>query len=296
MKYWTLIATGITIAASLLFAQETAQETAKETAEKATETEAETPAAEVEAKEKAAQEGVVSLREIYNHRSDWPREIKVTKDIEGEDGFKSGDTVRLIGVTSAGVKVMKDSVRAVLPAESTSIVADIEAETGKELARVIPEPEPEPGEPGVVSASQERAIPGDELVGQDGEKFDKSSIGGKYVGIYYSAKWCPPCKAFTPSLVKFRNDNADEFEVIFVSSDRSKDAMLDYMTSYKMDFAATAFGSKMHKELQKKYAARGIPHLVIIAPDGSVVSKNGRGDISSNAKGALDDWKKAAAK
>ena len=45
----------------------------------------------------------------------------------------------------------------------------------------------------------------------------------KYYAFYYSAVWCPPCKAFTPDLVKFydrmRKSGAD-FEIVFVSSDR----------------------------------------------------------------------------
>ena len=44
----------------------------------------------------------------------------------------------------------------------------------------------------------------------------------KYVGIYFSAHWCPPCRNFTPVLAEFYNavnQNGKIFEVIFVSSD-----------------------------------------------------------------------------
>ncbi|KAJ9591496.1 hypothetical protein L9F63_001982, partial [Diploptera punctata] len=51
-----------------------------------------------------------------------------------------------------------------------------------------------------------------------------SQLDGLVKGIYFSAHWCPPCKAFTPQLIdtysKVRGKGND-FEVIFVSSDRS---------------------------------------------------------------------------
>ncbi|GLV36728.1 hypothetical protein CBL_02437 [Carabus blaptoides fortunei] len=42
-------------------------------------------------------------------------------------------------------------------------------------------------------------------------------------GFYFSAHWCPPCRAFTPQLVdtyKMLRKKDPGFEVIFVSSDR----------------------------------------------------------------------------
>ncbi|KAJ1524214.1 hypothetical protein ONE63_010734 [Megalurothrips usitatus] len=43
------------------------------------------------------------------------------------------------------------------------------------------------------------------------------------IGVYFSAHWCPPCKAFTPQLVATYNavrERGHNFEVVFVSSDR----------------------------------------------------------------------------
>jgi thiol-disulfide isomerase/thioredoxin len=51
------------------------------------------------------------------------------------------------------------------------------------------------------------------------------ALSGKHVGIYFSAHWCPPCRAFTPQLVgtysKLIKDGTD-FEIVFVSMDRSQ--------------------------------------------------------------------------
>lgn len=42
-------------------------------------------------------------------------------------------------------------------------------------------------------------------------------------GFYFSANWCPPCRAFTPQLADaYRRIRKKEpgFEIVFVSSDR----------------------------------------------------------------------------
>jgi nucleoredoxin len=50
-----------------------------------------------------------------------------------------------------------------------------------------------------------------------------ASLAGKYVGVYFSAHWCPPCRRFTPKLAStynFLQATGKPFEVIFVSADR----------------------------------------------------------------------------
>ena len=72
-----------------------------------------------------------------------------------------------------------------------------------------------------------------DLVQLDDEKLKKAKdidLGSKkYVAFYYSAHWCPPCRAFTPELSKFydkvKKKHGDDFELVFVSSDKNEKAM-----------------------------------------------------------------------
>lgn len=97
----------------------------------------------------------------------------------------------------------------------------------------------------------------------------------KYYAIYYSAHWCPPCRGFTPKLVDFYNKASrkyDNFEIIFVSSDRSEDAMADYMKEADMPWLALDYDKKKASKALTKYAGGGIPCLVLVDNDGNVLS------------------------
>ena len=98
----------------------------------------------------------------------------------------------------------------------------------------------EPGLPGILPAKLEDA---------SGKEVDPSSLKGKTVGLYFSAHWCPPCRAFTPSLVKFRDKHAEEdFEIVTVFSasmppppDYSKDQLALDMISYRLEHEEVTF-------------------------------------------------------
>ena len=117
------------------------------------------------------------------------------------------------------------------------------------------------------------------------------ALEGKLIGIYFSAEGCPPCRAFTPTLVEFRDKYQDEFEVVFVSSDPTPNAQRQYMERYKMDFLAVENNSDTTKKLRSKFSLQGIPTLVVVGPDGRLITKNGRIELSQDSETALENWK-----
>ncbi len=130
------------------------------------------------------------------------------------------------------------------------------------------------------------------ILNNEGKEVDASVLGNKIVGIYFSAKWCPPCRGFTPTLVEFRDQNSKDFEVVFVSSDRSQEDQLKYMKEYGMKWYTLPHRSDAANALAEKFQVRGIPSLVIVDAKGKTVSKNGRSEVSQNPKGALAGWRK----
>ena len=130
------------------------------------------------------------------------------------------------------------------------------------------------------------------LLDAAGTEVSREILKGKYVGIYFSASWCPPCRTFTPKLVDFRNANKEEFEVVLVGADRSAKAQANYMKKYKMPWLAVKHQSLSANLLVKKMGVSGIPYLVILAPDGSIVTKDGRSELGRSPGKALAKWKK----
>lgn len=96
----------------------------------------------------------------------------------------------------------------------------------------------------------------------------------KYLAVYYSAHWCGPCRAFTPDLVDYYNRTKaehPEIEIVFVSSDRSEEEWENYMLEEKMPWYAVQFRKAATSRL-KDYGGPGIPCLVLMTPDGEVLS------------------------
>jgi len=136
---------------------------------------------------------------------------------------------------------------------------------------------------------------GPELVDANGNKVELSSLEGKVIGLYFSAEWCPPCRAFTPDLVRARDGSSNDFEVVFVSSDRSAEAQAKYMQGYRMKWPALPFDPEKSRALGDKFGVRGIPALVIIDDQGNLITDQGRRELGQNPRQAIRDWKKAAA-
>ncbi len=135
---------------------------------------------------------------------------------------------------------------------------------------------------------------GESFVNAEGETVGAEALEGKEViALYFSAVWCPPCRAFTPRLVEAANTLREEgkpFEVIFVSRDRNEEAMLGYMKDYKMPWLAMPFGDAKGQALMQRYGIRGIPSLVIIDGEGNTITTQGRGAIASRGAKAFETW------
>lgn len=128
----------------------------------------------------------------------------------------------------------------------------------------------------------------------DGE-FEKK----KLIGLYFSAYWCGPCRKFTPSLVAFYNKNAaahPEFEILFVSNDKTAGAMQVYMRDQQMPWPALSFDKVAGNAALKKYAGSGIPCLVVVDENGKVIFDTYSGKNSRGPEAVLADLDQLFAK
>lgn len=128
-----------------------------------------------------------------------------------------------------------------------------------------------------------------------GGRVELAAIEGKIVGLYFSAHWCPPCRAFSPKLVEFRNAHQKDFEVVFVSSDKSEEDQFTYMKEVNMPWPVVPYKSQPVQELKGKYGIRSIPTLIICSPKGKVITTQGRQEVSDAPDACIARWQEKAA-
>ena len=128
------------------------------------------------------------------------------------------------------------------------------------------------------------------LIDRNGNEVSLDSLNGKYVGIYFAAQWCSGCRAFSPLLVPFRNENNERFEVVFVSADKNKQAQFDYMNEVGMDWPTLEHRSAPVLALKSRFEVTSIPTLIILSPKGELITRDGRSDVRKTPAEAMNKW------
>ncbi|WVZ57237.1 hypothetical protein U9M48_007646 [Paspalum notatum var. saurae] len=120
----------------------------------------------------------------------------------------------------------------------------------------------------------------DYVVGKSGAKVPVSGLVGKTVILYFSAKWCAPCRAFLPTLVKeytkIKEKNSG-FEIVFVSLDKDQASYDEYFSD--MPWLALPLGDARKQSLTKKFKIRDIPSLIAIGPSGLTLTMDAKSKL-----------------
>ena len=274
----------------------------------------------------------VGFRDLHRYQEYLPDYLNLVEDItvEAESGdpqkLTAGTALEIIGIQNNGIKVRVGNGSALLKPEQTDVASQLKDRAEAAGVTVRFQGKAKPRTPKVAStppansnpeAPKHEEVPEvakgnlppipigllegeltklfpEKLLNRTGKEVPRDLLAGKFVGVYFSAHWCPPCRAFTPKLVKFRNENREEFEVVFASSDRSPEAQFDYMRGAGMEWLTLPHRGPDANRLAQKFGVRGIPMLVILSPEGKVISSNGRADIMTQGNTALDAWKKSS--
>ena len=87
---------------------------------------------------------------------------------------------------------------------------------------------------------------GDTVISHSGSTSTRKLAGeGRVIGLYFSAHWCPPCRAFTLQLVEWYKSfkaqaaRGKDLDIVFVSSDKDEQTFLEYfqpMPWYSLPF------------------------------------------------------------
>lgn len=123
----------------------------------------------------------------------------------------------------------------------------------------------------------------------------------KTLVFYFSAHWCPPCRGFTPKLSetykkmvqRYKDEGKEQdFEFIFVSWDNDKDEFDKYFAD--MPWKAINYGDEnfpgLKETMEEIFPIKGIPHLGVMKPDGTIINEACRGDAEADPEGTEFPW------
>ncbi|KAL4617562.1 nucleoredoxin-like protein 2 [Arapaima gigas] len=139
------------------------------------------------------------------------------------------------------------------------------------------------------------------LLNKDGEPVEpEEALRNKVVALYFSAGWCPPCRDFTPLLCDFYTELVEEreppaqFEVVFISSDKSPEDMVEYYHELHGDWLALPWHDPYKHDLKKKYNITAVPRLVVVKESGEVITDKGRKQIRDQGLACFQNWLEVA--
>ena len=99
---------------------------------------------------------------------------------------------------------------------------------------------------------------------------------GKYILLDHWASWCGPCKAEMPYIKKTWEAFAgDRFDVVSVAVSDKRDDTIAALARLDMPWHQILDAQKIPSAL---YGVNAIPHLILFAPDGTILKRGLRGD------------------
>jgi thiol-disulfide isomerase/thioredoxin len=104
-----------------------------------------------------------------------------------------------------------------------------------------------------------------------GEVFSEASLKGKKVAINFWASWCGPCHMEMPDLVRFANENPDDFIVVAVNIAETLNEVEPFVEEYGITFPVLLDKTG---ELSQEYQVLGLPTTIFLHSDGTIASKH----------------------
>ena len=100
---------------------------------------------------------------------------------------------------------------------------------------------------------------------------------GKVTLVDFWASWCGPCRAEIPKLQALKSQYGDKFDVLGVAVWDNPDDTRKAMEQMEITWPVI-IGTQQLNEPTDLYGIKGIPHIIIFGPDGTILSRGLTGD------------------
>ena len=104
---------------------------------------------------------------------------------------------------------------------------------------------------------------------------------GKVTLVDFWASWCGPCRAEIPKLQALKSKYGDKFDVLGVAVWDNPDDTRKAMEQMEITWPVI-IGTQQLNEPTDLYGIKGIPHIIIFGPDGTILSRGLTGDDLAN--------------
>ena len=116
----------------------------------------------------------------------------------------------------------------------------------------------------------------------DGSTVDLAKLRGKVVLIDFWATWCEPCMHEVPNVVAvYKRFHEKGFEIVGISLDSHKDAMLKVTLEKEMTWPQYFDGKGGKNEISSAFHINSIPAMWLVNKNGFVVTTNARGNLEA---------------
>lgn len=101
---------------------------------------------------------------------------------------------------------------------------------------------------------------------------------GKYVLVDFWASWCGPCKGEIPNLIELQNRfGGEKFTVLGVNVWDEEDKFKAALTQEGITYPQIYIPRDNKDNATDMYGIKGIPQIILFAPDGTIVQRDLRG-------------------
>lgn len=131
----------------------------------------------------------------------------------------------------------------------------------------------------IANSSGTRVAPEISLKNPDGVEMKLSSLRGQYVLIDFWASWCMPCRRENPNVVRLYNKYKNKgFTIFSVSLDKDAEAWKEAIEKDGLVWPNHVSDLlQWNSPLPQLYGFSGIPHTVLVNPEGNIIGVGLRG-------------------